>query len=258
MFKRLRIVILLFILVTVALGTWRTESRLRDWQNSLHVTLYPLAGDDSPVTRTYLAGLQAAHFEPLADYFDTEGHRLGLPLLKPVSLQLAPTLHTAPPPPPKSGDSTLAAILWSLQMRYWAWRHDESPGPKPDVRLFLVYHDPARSPALAHSTGLREGRMALVQVFASPADQGSNQVVVAHELLHTLGATDKYDLATLMPNFPDGYADPQREPPIPQEQAELMAGRIPVGGQTADIPASLGQTLIGPRTAREIGWVKSP
>ncbi|MBL8447943.1 MAG: hypothetical protein JNJ44_11075 [Zoogloeaceae bacterium] len=254
MFKRLRILILLFILITVALGNWRTESRLKDWQNSVHVTVYPLAGDDSPVTRDYLSTLRPTNFEALEKYFGSEASRLGLPLLKPVALELAPTLRTAPPSPPEGGDSALTAIVWSLRMRYWAWRHDEAPGPKPDIRLFLVYHDPSRRPTLPHSTGLREGRMALVQVFASPADQGGNQVVTAHELLHTLGATDKYDPETLMPRFPDGFAEPTREPRIPQERAELMAGRIPVGAQTADIPTSLAQTLIGPATAREIGW----
>jgi len=34
--------------------------------------------------------------------------------------------------------------------------------------------------------------------------------VIAHELLYTLNATDKYDLNTGLPIFPNGYAEPER------------------------------------------------
>ncbi len=42
------------------------------------------------------------------------------------------------------------------------------------------------------------------------AASGGNQVVVAHELLHTLGATDKYARASGQPLEPDGLGDPQQ------------------------------------------------
>lgn len=253
MFKRLRLALLLFILATVALSAWRDESRPREWRNSLHVALYPLAGDASPTTSTYLAGLNLQQFRVIEDYVAQEAARHGVHVLKPVSLELAPVLKTPPPALPKV-PGVLAATLWSLKMRLWAWQHDQAPGPKPDIRLFMSFHDPAITPRLAHSVGLKEGRMGLIQVFASRADHGANTVVITHELLHTLGATDKYDPATLQPRYPEGYADPAQEPRLPQNQAELMAGRIPVGADTADIPAALDQTLIGPLTAREIGW----
>jgi hypothetical protein len=83
---------------------------------------------------------------------------------------------------------------------------------------------------------------------------GSNDVVIAHELLHTLGATDKYDLATGLPSHPAGYAEPERAPLHPQSHAELMGGRIPLSGSRAETPESLRRVVIGPATAREIGW----
>jgi hypothetical protein len=79
-------------------------------------------------------------------------------------------------------------------------------------------------------------------------------MVLAHELLHTLGATDKYAPGTNAPRFPDGYASPEAKPLLPQTKAELMAGRIPLDAQRADIPTSLRQVVIGPVTSREIGW----
>ena len=80
--------------------------------------------------------------------------------------------------------------------------------------------------------------------------------MITHEMLHTFGATDKYDLATLQPSYPEGYAEPQRNPRFPQEMAEIMGGRTPVDAQTAEMPASLADTLIGQATAREIGLLR--
>ena len=64
--------------------------------------------------------------------------------------------------------------------------------------------------------------------------RGSDDMVIAHELLHTLGATDKYDLRTNQPAHPDGFAEPDREPLYPQSFAELMGGRIPVSNTGVD------------------------
>jgi len=43
---------------------------------------------------------------------------------------------------------------------------------------------------------------------------------------------------------------------FPQEQAELMAGRIPLSESRAEQPESLRQVVIGTLTAREINWIK--
>jgi len=82
----------------------------------------------------------------------------------------------------------------------------------------------------------------------------SNNVVIAHEILHTLGATDKYDPATLAPIYPDGYGDPEREPRFPQELTEIMAGRYALDASTFEMPASLADVVVGEATAREIRW----
>ena len=93
-------------------------------------------------------------------------------------------------------------------------------------------------------------------MFGDSAYSKQNLVILAHELLHTLNATDKYDFATNMPSYPDGFAEPDKTPRYPQDFAELMGGRTPISEQQAEIPKSLKQTLIGAKTAREIGWLK--
>ena len=92
----------------------------------------------------------------------------------------------------------------------------------------------------------------IVNAYAARRQRGSNNVIIAHEFLHTLGATDKYDPANGQPTAPDGLADPNRTPLYPQETAEIMGGRIPLAADDAVIPQSLKYVIIGPLTASEI------
>jgi len=82
----------------------------------------------------------------------------------------------------------------------------------------------------------------------------TNNVVIAHEILHTLGATDKYDPVSLEPLFPAGYAEPHRQPLLPQSLTEIMAGRYVVSPGTFEMPDSLRDARVGSETAREIRW----
>jgi hypothetical protein len=56
------------------------------------------------------------------------------------------------------------------------------------------------------------------------------------------------------PIHPDGFADPDRSPLFPQEYAEIMGGRIPLGPNSSAMPESLNQCRIGRLTAFEIGF----
>ena len=80
-------------------------------------------------------------------------------------------------------------------------------------------------------------------------------MIIAHEFLHTVGASDKYDVTSNQPLFPDGYAEPERRPLYPQVNAEIMGGRVPLSEQDAVMPKSLRLCRIGTATAREIRWI---
>ena len=255
MFKAVRVTILLFILVIVGSVTWVTKYRALKWDKSLDVVIYPINADKSEVTRTYIASLQRETFQPIAIMMQEEAKRHGVVSDEPVRVWLAPELAAIPPPPP-AGGNVFSIMTWSLRLRYWAWQNDHFERTKPNIRLFALFHDPARTPALAHSLGLEKGMLGVANVFATPRQAGSNNVVLAHEMLHTLGATDKYDLQTTLPIFPDGYAQPNKSPRYPQQSAELMGGRIPVSAARAEIPDDLTQCMVGAATARELRWVK--
>lgn len=253
MIRRTRIFILLFILFLVAMGSWLSHARLTDWNDTVWVAVYPIVGDDSRRTAAYVAGLDEAKLRPIERFMRAQARRYRLPLRQPLKVLLGPMLAAQPPAPPTQ-PSMLSVVLWSLQFRYWAWRHDDDSIPA-GIDLFVVYHDPDRQPAVPHSLGLKEGHIGLVHAFADTTMTRPNNVVITHELLHTLGASDKYDLATGLPIHPQGFAEPEREPLYPQRQAEIMAVRIPLSERRAVIPNSLKQTMLNAATAQEIGWL---
>ena len=255
MARYLRIGILLFILLVVAQGAWIARTRTTEWKEPLRVVVYPINADASAAADAYLARLKPDAFEPLAAYLREQARNYHLPLRSPVEVYLAPRVNALPPEPPRNGN-VLNIVWWSLNLRFWAWRNDGYSGPKPHVRLFVKYFAPTPNATLAHSVGLREGLIGLVNAFASNDMAGANNVVIAHELLHTFGATDKYDPVSNQPSFPDGYAQPNANPLYPQSAAEIMGGRVPLTQARAVTPDSLDETIIGARTAREINWVK--
>ena len=122
----------------------------------------------------------------------------------------------------------------------------------PDVRMFVRYHSPQTDFVLENSVGLQKGMVGVVNAFAGRRHRGTNNVIIAHEFLHTLGATDKYDPSSGMPMFPDGYGEPERSPRYAQQIAEIMGGRIVLADDDAVIPKSLKYVLIGEQTAEEI------
>jgi hypothetical protein len=119
--------------------------------------------------------------------------------------------------------------------------------------MFLVFHEARAGRVLPHSAGLAKGGLGVVHLFGRAASDDVNAVVLTHEVLHALGARDRYDAAGL-PVPPDGLGDPGQAPLYPQARAEIMAGTIALSPTEARLPDGLGQCVVGPRTAAEVGW----
>ena len=249
----LRILFLLIILFVAAVSTWQDRIRSTRWREPLFVSVYPIAADDSPVTRAYLAALDAESFKPIDRFFTREALRYHLDTNEPFRTRLRPELQERPPQ--RAADAgILATALWSLRLRYWAWRISGHAREPEDIRMFVLYHDPALTPTVPHSLGLTKGLIGVVYAFAAPEMSGANDVVIAHELLHTVGASDKYDFTNDAPRFPNGYGDPVQDPLYPQLTAELMAGRRMLARDKWEQAESLDEVVIGPATALEIRW----
>lgn len=254
MLKRLRIAVLLYVLLFVAAAQFFMTRHTTDWDAPLWVDIYLVAGDDRPVTRGYLDGLRPNAFAETEAFLAREARRYGITIDPPFKLRIIGE-HVAGVPRLASGAGGLAVLWWSLRMRWLATRlRWQNEGPNGDIVVFAVFHEPSEGVALDRSTALHKGLIAVANLFADRAAHATNQIVLAHELLHTLRATDKYAPHSNAPLYPEGYAAPEARPLLPQTRAELMAGRIPLDEQHAEMPASLRDVVIGPATAREIGW----
>lgn len=254
MWRAVRIAVLAAVLVFVAAGAWVERHRTASWQGTLWIGIFPIAGDASDTTANYIDSLTDDEFASIERFFQREARRHGLPLERPVKVVLQP--RVAAPPPRLAPDAGVAQrIAWSLRMRWYA--RGQAADSLADIRVFVVYHDPERMPAVPHSLGLQKGLIGVVHAFAEPDMDGENAIVIAHEVMHALGATDKYEAGSGQPRFPDGYAVPQAEPRHPQPAAEIMAGRTALSPTESEMPESLADVVVGATTAGEINWLES-
>jgi len=254
LFRMLRIGALLTVLIIVAASTWLTERRLADWDRPVWVTFYPLAADSGADTLRFVRNVDEGSFADIDAFFKFQSNRFGIDLTPVINVQVAPVSTDLPPEIPDRHAPHLIA-WWSLKMRWYAWNMDRKDDlVKSDIQVFALYHGNSGQSENHMSVGMRKGMFGVVNLFASNSMNSRNQVVIAHELMHVLGATDKYSLGSNEPIYPNGYADPNQKPLFPQERCEIMGGRIPLSAYQSIMPRSLEQCTIGELSAREIGF----
>jgi len=251
MFRRIRILLLLGVLVLTLGLTSLERFMVREWRAPLDVAIYPINGDGSQAASDYIRALRAEDFADINAFLLGETHRYGLKQPVAMRLSLEPEMKNIPPPPPVK-PSTLKIMAWSLKLRWWTYQHSGQMWPQlGKIRVYVLYHQAEPGKKLAHSLGLQKGLIGVVHAFADPQQTQQNNIVIAHEILHTLGATDKYD-AEGRPVYPIGYAEPELPESLRRHEAEIMAGRIALPGGRNVMPASLKKCIIGPATAQEI------
>lgn len=257
LFKIFRIVVLLAIFVSLAFYSKHQKLKSRSWAEPLQVVIYPINAENSPTVAEYIRTLESSTYAEIDEFFQREGEYYQLINPRPFQTNLGGTITERPPAAPAPGASKLDIIWWGLKLRYWAFRYTpDSESNVHRVRVFLYYHDSRENQALLHSVGVDKGLLAIVHAFATKNQEAQNNIVIAHELLHTVGATDKYDVNN-RPVFPDGFADAEKKPLYPQIKAEIMVGRVPISGNEVVMAMSLKQCLIGEKTAQEINWRKA-
>lgn len=245
-----RLLLLLAFVVAIAVFHFAPASAPHDWERPLRVVVYPFNADGSDQAQAYIDALQPDHLDPIAYYMTKQAGRYDLELGQPFVLELANPITDAPAPP--DYHSFWGYMRWGVKLRLWYWTFDDQ-SRSPDIRLIARYQDSGLNDGL-DSLGVEDMKLAFATLSANDNARTLNEVVIAHELLHTVGAEDLYDPATQQPTYPEGYAEPERQPLFPQSKAELMAGRIPVAPGRAEQAEHLERTTIGETTARDIGW----
>jgi len=253
MFRQLRILFAIVILLFVSASVYLTQQRISSWQNPLNVYIYPINADGSQATQNYIDRLTDNRFVDISHYMSQQAATYPNITDEPFILTVSPQVDSLPPPPPIGGNIP-QIMWWSMKLRLWSWTHNTDPRPAPDIQIYVLYYDPSNINELPHSVGLAKGLIGVVHAFSRHQYNQSNNIVIAHELMHTVGASDKYDLTSSQPYYPIGYAEPNKQPLYPQRHAELMGGRIPLSPNSSEMPRSFYNITIGPITATEINW----
>ena len=256
-FRAFRILLLLIVFIAIAFYTKSQKLKSRSWSEPLQVIIYPINGDDSQNVEDYIDQLSSNTFSKIDQFLQHQARLYDLDIQQPTDTKLGQSMQKHPPTSLPPGSNFAETAWWGIKFRYWAYKN--TPDEKPNirrVRIFVHYHETEEGKKLQHSLGLDKGLIAIVHAFASTDQEQQNNIVITHELLHTVGAYDKYNTQN-QPIFPYGYAAPLQAPLFPQSHAEIMAAKIPLSSTHSKMAASLDQCIIGEKTAEEINWLKS-
>ena len=255
-FRIIRIFILLIIFASVAFYTKTQKLKSRNWSQSLEVVIYPINGDKSPIVEEYINNLDASVFEPIDGFIEKQSQDNSININQPIKTSLGPIIQNHPPQAPLPDASLLSIVWWSIKFRYWAYKNTpDDISNHHRIRTFVLYYELDEGRRLKHSLGLDKGLLTVVHAFASEDMDAQNNIVITHEILHTVGASDKYG-ANGRPVFPDGYAFPEQQPLYPQAKAEIMAVHRALSADASRMAMSLKECIVGKKTATEINWLK--
>lgn len=253
-FRLLRIGLLLVMLAFVAFYTKNQRLSSRSWLEPLEVVVYPINADGSAAVEEYINSITERDFAAIDRFMKRESEHYDIVSQEPTRTIVGPVLDTLPPEAPSPDASLPSIIWWSMKLRIWAFRNTPDNAAQGDqVRMFTLYYQASDGKRLKHSFGLSKGLIGVAHVFAASNQQAQNNIVIAHELLHTVGATDKYGTDG-EPVYPNGYAEPDISEVYPQQFAEIMAGRIPFSKSQSRMANSLRDCVVGDETATEINW----
>jgi hypothetical protein len=260
-FFRVRVAVLTLILVGVLVWARRDVLARRGrnaWDHTLHVAVVLL--EVAPTDPAALASIRERSLA-LEDRLEEEMRRYKPSAPKPFRFSFFGPIGVTVRPPVPEGEGIVALAKQSWDSWHYVRAVDERAGVKADrfdARIYLVALPPAKaSRALVEGQSEQGGRVGTVEVEMGTDSADFALIVVAHELFHTLGATDKYDEQgrTLLPL---GLAEPDRIPALPQRFVEVMARDRPVGPNDERPPDGLDDMAVGPVTAHEIGWSSVP
>jgi hypothetical protein len=252
-----RVTLLGAVLVIVTLYAWRDRARRKErteWKRTLDVALVVVCDGSVSVdaTRALLTRtreLEATLAVQFGRYRSAPSRPFSFVAFGPTDLQ--------EPLPATPGDGFIAAAKYAWELRSFTNDVDARAGVPSrgfDARIYLVARPPSDR-GFVEGMSEHGGRVGVALAELDDSTVDLSLFVAAHELFHTLGANDRYD-ANGRTLFPDGFAEPDKSPPVPQRYAELMARNRPLDAEREVPPSSLGELWVGTKTATEVGWAR--
>src|SRR4051812_41303488 len=111
MWRKIRILILLLILLFVALNSYFDRLYTTDWDIPLRVTVFPINADGSATTERFVQNLSPAALLALKTFSQAESEEYGIHMDRPVRFSLPPPMRD-PPPMIEPSANRLSIVLW--------------------------------------------------------------------------------------------------------------------------------------------------
>lgn len=259
LFRHARVAVLLVVLVGVASWGWAKHRALQErntWSRPLRIGVVIL--ELEPIEDSTVAFLRG-RIDRLAEVLDDEFARHAGRTMRPFEFEILGTtsISSLPPEGPPADGGLLENLEFTMALDDYLDAPTETLGLEEEIYdsiIWVVARDATKSSGARFVEGLAEvgGDRGIVVVDLEESTAALVAGVIGHELLHTLGATDKYDLNG--PIFPHGYYT--REPRFPQKRAEIMGREIPLNERRRRLPSFVGELGVGRKTALEIGWLR--
>lgn len=254
MWKRIRVTVLLLLLAYVSFTSYFDLHP--NWDNETTIVLHPINVQNDKVVDEYIKNLKPSDFDNISEFL-TENATHYRNKDTSIRVVLGSVLKTPPPiVDEKVASNMFHTALWSLKFKFYALVNKKAEDFGADSIMYLTYYYSKNVNQLERSTALQRGRIGLVNLYGEKVMSSTNNVIIAHEALHTFGATDFYDLNTGIPIFPIGYADPDQKPLYPQKRAEIMGGYILLNEQDFTIPDDFDEVVLSKDTAKDLQWIK--
>ncbi|MGC4089225.1 MAG: hypothetical protein QM756_15340 [Polyangiaceae bacterium] len=256
-FFRVRVTILSCVLAAVCLWACqdvRARRARNDWEAPVRVGLVMLRhGNVDERALRELRVRSGALEARLAREFERYRGATSAPMIQivtygPVAVDAAP--------PTEVGDSFWARAAQAYRLWRYTSRVDAAAGVPThelDSRIYVVAEAPQESSHSVEGFSEERGRVGVARVDLALDTVDLALFVAAHEMFHTLGATDKYE-ASGRTSIPYGLPEPDRTPLFPQPSAEVMARNRVIAPGWEIPPDTLDQLSVGRWTAQEIGW----
>lgn len=253
MWKKIRVSILLLILFYVSFAAYKDLNP--NWDKATTVVVHPINIEKDPAVDEYIKKLTPQDFDVISQYLSSNAtaYRNKDTL---IHFQLGSTIKDPPPLVDEAvASSAFSTGLWSLKFKLYSLMYRQKEDWSADTVMYLIYYHSKNVDHLERSTALQRGRIALVNLYGEPNMTKTNNVIIAHEALHTFGAKDFYDTNTGVPIYPIGYAEPDKKPLYPQTKAEIMGGYILLNDKDFFIPDSFNEVVINKDTAKDVKWI---
>lgn len=252
---------ILLVVLVVSARIYYTDNKKLDWDRTYNVALVEVVyRSEEDKTRALSISGRDLLQHSLEKWFESEAKRVYNSNIKPFRFKLLGPVFSqelAPELPLTDANLWTKYKQTSAFINYFNNQLLET-GANPndyDVKLYLYIYpaDKREDYEKQHSVGTTRGRFGVVFLPVGKQSTGRTLCLIAHEVLHTVGASDKYD-ENHFTLFPDGYFDPTKR--YPQEFAEIMSLAFPLAPGKEKDAETLSLSRIGEKTAIEIGWKK--